>query len=340
MSWMNKKKFLRNGLIILHIIFASLGFYLYITSYNLSQKLLIQDTLNKQLLIAKSGSTSSQNLFTNVQNELTSFVFTFANIDENAVIDKTATRKVFTAYMQRTQLPINGIALYDETGKLVIIENRQDIRIGEGQDFSKTEFIQWSQKPLNKDKTFISSPYIGTTGASVGKIIFIFAKPIYFGTRYRGTLSIRILINDFGNAYIKPLTSGSDETSFIINKTGILLAGNSNLLNQNLFSYAKKNHWIGYNNFINVLKSSFKSNAIQTQFNFQYPNDKPQTYLVGISKIDVPDTDNDLYLAVLTPRNVSLSLLNPVRGYGLLWLGLGLLITIAGSIIVLLLQSY
>jgi len=337
---MDKKKFLRNGLIFLHIIFAFVGFYLYIANYRLSQKLLTQDVLDKQLLLAKSGSSSVQNLFANVQSELASFVFTFAKTDENAKIDKETTRKAFIEYMQRAQLPINGIALYDETGKLAIIENRHDIRIGEGQDFSNTAFFQWSKNPLNKDKTFISTPYIGTTGASVGKIIFILAKPIYFGTKYKGTLSIRILINDFGNAYITPLTSGKDQLSFIINKTGILLAGNNSLLNQNLFLYANKNHWSDYKNFIKLLKSSLKSNTMQAQGTFQYPKEKVKVYLIGISKIDVPNTDNDLYLVVLTPKNVALSPLSPLRGYGLVWLGLGLLITIVGSIIVLLLQSF
>jgi hypothetical protein len=337
---MHKKKILRNGLILLHIVFALVGFIVYISNYQLSEQLLIQDTLNKQLLLAKAGSSSVQNLFNNTQNELSSFVFTFAKINETSSIDKEETRKNFIQYMQRAPLPVNGIALYDETGKLSIIENRYDIRIGEGQDFSKTAFIQWSKNPLNREKVFISSPYIGTTGASVGKIIFIIAKPVYFGDAYKGTLALRLLVNDFGKAYVTPLTSGTDELSFVVSKTGILLAGNNTLLNKNLFLYAQTHHWRNYKDFINILHSALQVTTMQSLWTFQYPGQTAQKFIVGISKIDIPNTDNDLYMIVATPQNKALSPLSPVRGYGLVWLGFGLFVSIAGSIIILLLQSF
>lgn len=334
-----KRSYLRNGLIFLHIVFAILGFYIYIFNYRLSENLLIQKTLSKQAILAKSGSLSVENLLKNVQSELTSFVFTFAKINDSASIDTGVTRKAFIAYMQRAQLPINGIALYDAQGKLSIIENRYDIRIGENQDFSKTAVILWSKNPANRDKTFISTPYIGTTGASIGKIILILAKPIYFGNTYKGTLAIRLLVNEFRNSFVTPLTADNAENSLIINSDGVVLAGNAPLLNQNIFTYAQKQKWNKYNDFISTLRMALQTNTTQATWTFQNPKEKPIVSLVGISRIDIPNSDKDLFMIVTTPQDSTIASLRPVRGYGLVWLGFGVIATIIGSALVFLLQS-
>ncbi len=337
-----KRSYFRNSLILLHIIFAIIGFYIYIFNYGLSENLLIQRTLAKQLILAKSGSLSVENLLKNVQSELSSFVFTFAKIDSSASIDKDTTRTAFISYMKRALPPVNGIALYDETGKLAIIENRYDIRIGENQDFSKTALILWSKKTSNRDKTFISTPYISTVGSSVGKIILVIAKPIYFGTSYKGTLAIRLLVNDFRNAFVAPLTVDSDENSLIINSSGVVLAGNTLLLNRNLFTYAQKQKWTQYNDFTNKLSLALKkeNNTTETTWTFQNPNEQPKVSLVGISKINIPDSDEDLYMIVTTSKDGVLTSLLPIRGYGLAWLGFGLFANIIGGAIILLLQSH
>ena len=145
-----KKKhlILKNVLIFLHILFAIVGLYAYLALYNFSENLLIQKTLNKQLILAKTGSLAVENLIKNVQSELSSFVFSFAKTDESDTIDKDTTRAAFASYMQRSQLPVSGIALFDENGTVAILENRSHIRLGEGEDFSHAEFIKWS-KNLN-----------------------------------------------------------------------------------------------------------------------------------------------------------------------------------------------
>ncbi|HEX8932003.1 MAG TPA: cache domain-containing protein [Patescibacteria group bacterium] len=332
-----KHSWFRNGLIISHIITALLGFFIFIVNYQISQNLLIQNTLNRQLTLAKSGSLSAENLLKSVQSDLASFIFTFAKIPDYSPIDKDATRLAFIAYIQKSELPTTGIALYDDTGKLSIIENRYDIRTGEGMDFSKTELILWAKNPLNKGKTFISSPYIATTGGSVGKIIMVIAEPLYFGNTYKGTLAIRLLVNDFRNAYISPLISGQDDSSFIINTNGIVLAGADKLVGQNIFNYAQTQKWNDYPTFTKSLQTALKQNNTQTTWTFQYPNEKAKDFIVGISKIDLPNTDKDLYLVVLRSKDTTISPLKPILGYGLVWVGLGLLTTIIGSIAVMLL---
>ena len=330
---------LKNGLIVLHIVSVIIGFAIFIASYQTAENLLVQQSLNKQMILAKAGSSSVENLVKNVQNQLSSFIFSFSDPNENHSINKKVTRAAFAAYMQRSQLPVNGIAMYDEEGKLSILENRGHIYTGENQNFSQTELIKWSKDPESKNKTYISTPYIGTTGASVGKIIIIIAKPIYFGSVYKGTLAVRLLVNDFRSDFITALVSDSDEDSFIVNSAGVLLAGNSALTNQNLFSYARKKKWSGSADFTKKLSTALKTNSFQTNWTFQNPGDKPKDSLVGISKIDIPNTDKDLFFAATSSRDKALASLKSLRGYGYAWLGFGVLTTTVGGLLVMFLKS-
>lgn len=334
-----KKTHLRNGLVLIHIVFALIGFYTFIFNYQLSANLLIQQTLNKQLILAKSGSTSVENLLKNIQGQLSSFIFTFTPISDTASIDISTTRKEFAAYMQNAQLPINGIALYNESGKITILANRQNIHIGEGEDFSQTSYIHWSKDPKNKGKTYISTPYIGTTGASIGKIILFVAQPVYFGNSYKGTLAIKLLVDDFRQAFISPLASNSDESSFIVDTNGILLAGDKALLNQNLFVYANKKKWKQYKDFIQKLNLALNAQQTQTAWTFQTPQGKTVLSNVGVSKIDIPNTDKDLYMVVTTAQSSSLVSLQPLRVYAFVWLGFGVITTILGGFIVIALSA-
>lgn len=331
--------FFKNSLIFLHIIFAAIGFYTFFLNYQLSENILIQKASNKQLILAKSGSISVENLLRNVQNQLESFIFSFTKVSDTETIDEKTTRDKFAAYMQRAQLPINGIALYNEQGKLVILENRQSIHSGENDDFSQTAFIQWAKNSINKNKTFVSTPYIGTTGASIGKVILVVAKPIYFGQTYKGTLAIRLLVGDFSKAFINPLSSDASEDSFVLTNTGVFVSGSSSLLNQNLYTYARSKKWSNYQDFIVKLQNALKTDTTQTTWTFKNPKDTTKSFIVGVSKIDIPDTDKDLYFVVMSSKNDVLIALKPLRTYGFVWMGFGLLTTVIGGLIVLTLRD-
>ena len=337
---MKKKSILlRNSLIIIHVLFAIVGLFTYLASYNISEKLLVQKTQSKQFVLAKAGSLAVDSLLKNVQLELSSFIFSFNKVEEKYAIDKDLTRAGFIAYMQRAQLPINGIALFDEQGKAAILENRYHIQSGEGEDFSKAGFIKWSKDPANKGKTFISTPLVGTIGASKDKIILIVAEPIYFGDNYKGTLVIRLLVDDFTKTFVTPLNLDSNEETFIINTNGVVIAGRNTLLNRNLFSYAKQRKWNQSDDFINKLNQAIKKGDAQTSWVFQQPQEQPKVMLIGISKIDIPDSDIDMYMIVTTPESGVIDLLSVLKRYGYFWLGFGVMTTIIGSLIVIKLEK-
>ncbi len=320
------KKFLnlKNGLILLHVLFAIIGLLIYRSNYKVSEELLTQRTLNKQIIIAKIGSQSVENLLKAMANQLSSFVFSFAKIDENLSFDKDAARAEFASYIERASLPITGIALYDEAGKLIIIENREHVYTGENLNFSDHDFIDWAKKAANKNKVFISDPYTAQSGSAVGKIIMVLAEPIYFGNRYKGTLAIRILVDNFRKAFIDPLVSETDENSFILDINGQVISGKNTFFDKTL-----------YNEFFNQLSGAIKNNKIQNSLMFTSKAEKSKILLAGVNRIDVPNTERDLYMVVVSSKDEITSSLTPLRKYGFIWLGFGVLTTIIGGFFVM-----
>ncbi len=65
------------------------------------------------------------------------------------------------------------------------------------------------------------------------------------------------------------------------------------------------------------------------------PGEKVRSFLVGMSKIDVPNTEKDLYIVVTSSQEDVASALTPLRFYGIAWLGFGILITSTGSALIL-----
>lgn len=323
----------------MHILFAIVGLYSYLSIYRITENLLIQKTLSKQLVLAKAGSSSVENLLKSVQSELNSFVFSFDKARETDVIDLSATRTEFINYMQRSQQPVNGIALFDENGKVSILENRLHIREGEGEDFSKAGFIKWSTDPKNKGKVFITTPLIGTIGSSKGKIIYNVVTPLYFGNKFKGTLAIRLRVEDFTKTFVTPLITDSSEDVFIVNTKSVVISGRDSLLNKNLFEFARREKWPNYKDYINKLTLALKTKETQVIWTSKLPSEKPKEMLVGISKIDIPNTDQDLYMKVATPKQGVLDSLGGLRNYGFFWLGFGVLTTILGSLIIIRLQT-
>ena len=336
---MKKRRLFKNSLIFLHILFAIVGLYTYLSAYRLAENLLIQRALNKQLVLAKAGSLAVEGLLKSVQSELKAFVFSFDKSSESDIIDKDSTRAEFINYMQRAQMPINGIALFDENDKVSILENRQHIREGEGEDFSKAQFIKWSKNPENRGKVFISTPLIGTVGSSKGRIIYNVVEPLYFGNKFKGTLAIRLRVEDFTKTFVTPLFSDSTEDVFIVNTKGVVIAGKDSMLNKNLFDFANSEKWDKYQDYLNKLTLALKKTEMTTTWTSKLPNEKPREMLVGISKIDIPETDQDLYMKVATPKEGVLDSLGGLRKYGYFWLGFGVLTTIIGSLLIIRLQA-
>ncbi len=327
-------------MIFTHIIFAIIGIYIFFYNYSLSESLLTQKTFSQQATLSRSGSNSIKNFFQNVENQLFSFGVSLEKTDESSSIDRTGVRLAFQSFFQKSIGPINELALYDETGKLLVIENRERITTGEGQDYSDRDFIIWSKNSLNNNKVFISSSYTAKAGASVGKNIIVFASPFYFGTRYKGTMTIRVLLDKFQSAFINPLNPGIDENAFIIDTDGYLRAGQDSLINKNLISYANEIRWKNYEDFLDKFQQSVRKDDVQTSWDFQNPKEKsPKTLLASVSRIDVPNTDKDLFLIITTPKDTVSSSISNLRYFGTAWLGFGLVTTILGSIVIIMLKE-
>lgn len=326
------------GILLLHILIGIITLYSFIFNLQLTESYLTANSLDKQSIVARSGARSVENFFNSVVNQLYSMVFSFDKVDENAVIDKNNTREEFSRYISQAKAPISGIALYDENGKLLIIENIRKITVGENEDFSDEVFVQWSKNAANRGKIFITRPFISRSGSSKGKTIMAVATPLYFGNKYRGTLAIRFLVEQFKGAFINPLTSDLEEDTQIVDSSGTIIAGDNRIINKNLVDYAKEERWDRSDDFVSKFSSLLQKQLSKTSWTFKYPGGMAKNYLVASSRIDVPNTDSDLYLIISTVSENSSKPISPIRSYGSIWAVLSIVFTLFGGVIYIIMR--
>ena len=319
------------GILLFHLILSVVGLLSYLSNFSNAEKYLLIYTSEKQQVTAKSATISIENYINSTRNQLRSLVFNFAKIDENTSVDLNVTRNEFVSFISANKGLVSEIAFYDDQGNLKILENAIHNKEGEGQNFNKTEFFLWSKDPKNANRIFISSPFTGKIGSSKNKVLMIIATPVYFGSRFKGTVSIRFLLQDFSNAYIYPLSTNLFDSALIVNSDGQIIAGNTYFVNKNLISYAKSKNWKQSKAFIKTFQNILKKDKADVTWVFQYPKDVPRTYLVSSSKIDIPNTDRDLYLIVSSARSEALKPVSNLRYYGSLGIWVSLAITFIGG---------
>ncbi len=319
------------GILIFHLVLSIIGAYNYLYNFNIAEKYLLIYTSDKQQVTAKSASHSIENYINSTINQLHSLVFSFTEIDENSRVDTDLTRKEFATYIKENKGPISEIAFYNEKGDLKILENAAHNKEGESHNFSQSEFFLWSKDPKNTNKVYISTPFTGKIGTSKDKVIMIIASPVYFGSQFKGTVSIRFFLQDFSNSFVYPLSTKLYENALIVNSDGLVITGNSYFVNKNLIDYAKNKNWKQSKAFINTFKGVLKKDRSDVTWVFQYPKDVPRNYLVSSSKIDIPNTDRDLYLIISSSRNEALKPISTLRYYGSLGIWASMAITFIGG---------
>ncbi len=307
----------------LQILFSIFGLYNYFFNFNLSKDFLIKQSQETQLTVTRAGTKSVEVFMKSIINQL--LILERNNVIDS--LDKEKTRQAFQQFVDNTDELVADIARYDKEGKLVVIENKRRIYTGEKEDYSDRDFIQWSKTQAEENQILITPPYIARAGAARGKAIIVVATPSYFNHEYTGTIAIRFALNEFKKSFIDPLGTADEET-MIIDSSGRILVGRSSLGNQNLLDYAKKTKWNGSKDFIDKFKQMLNSYEGRDIWKFQYPGENPKSFLATYNKINIPNTDNDLYLIVTRNEPNITSSINPFYAYGTYWLGGGILLSV------------
>ncbi|GEM_PF-2413361 len=320
------------ALLGIQLLFSLFGFYNYFFNYNLSRASLTQQFQDNELLLAKSGAKSIEVFMKNTINQL----IIFESNDIFETFDDEKIRTLFRQFINNAEVPLIDIARYDKAGKLSIIENRKRIYVGEHEDFSDRDFIQWSKNPVNENKFYITAPYIARAGEAKGRTIMVIAIPSYFHHIHQGTITMRVGIDEFKKYFLDPL-GGNNEDIFILDADRNVVLGKKTLLNQNLIEYAKKTKWVGWQDFVDKLNESVNQTTGIATWNVQYPSERTRETLAAYSKIDLPSTDRDLTLFVTTVKPNIYTSLTPFFSYGTIWLGGSIIMTfIIGAILTLL----
>lgn len=309
------------AILALQVAFSLLGLYNFFFNFNLSKDFLLKQSLEAQIVLTRSGARSIE---TYMRNSINQLLF----LEKNDILDSPdyeKIRPVFRQFADNSDNSIADIARYDANGKLVIIENKQRIYFGEKEDFSDKNFIKWSKTAL-ENQIFITPTYIAQAGSAKGKAIIVVATPSYFSHKYSGTITIRFILNEFKKIFIDPL-GNVDEETMVIDSGGKLLIGKESLINQNLLKYGQKTNWKNSKDFVNKFKRIFSSNEGKETWFFQYPGESPKELLITYSKIDIPNTDKDLYLIITRNKPNVTSPIRPFFAYGTYWLGGGILLS-------------
>lgn len=315
------------GILLIQTILSIWGLVNFLNDFKQTQTNLTQDTFAKQDIIVRAGALALEHFIYSIQDQLDLFVFSFAKTTPSSPIDLAGTQKEFFNFINRSAPPIAEIALYDENGKLIILENRQQNFTGVNEHFSDQDFIRWSKDPNSKGLTYITSPYISKAGWIKGSSIIAIATPLYFGNRFKGTVAIRILAKEFQSTFIETLSPLIEDSSFISDKEGTVISGDNRILALNLIDYAKASRWPGYEDFIQKYNQTLSSDRQNITWAFKYPLQNQDTYLVSSAKIDIPNTDKDLYLIVATSQKKFEQSVAPIKYYTSFWIWLIIIIT-------------
>ncbi len=322
------------AILCFHVAFGIFGIYNYFANYTLSTHLLVQQSQDREYVLERSGANSIEYFIKNIQQQL----LILAKNESVSSIQVSAMEPILKNFVDNALSPVSGIARYNQSGKLIAIENRQRIKTGQNEDYSDYEFIQWSKDPENRSKIFISYPYVARAGASKGKIILVIATPCYNSNTYTGTLAVRFTLEEFQKTFLDPIITKEDSV-FIVDGKGIVVTGNKALLNKNLFDYAKAQQWTGWQDFVKKFTLVIHSDEYKSSWSFKNPGQKTKEFLIASNRIDVTHAQRDLFLVVLIPADSINRSLDPLHWYGSFWLGASILFTISAGILFLSVQK-
>lgn len=318
---MIKKSFwiLQIALLILNVVLAYNFYRVFSGNLEQSSSLLSSQVKFRELLIARASAKSTEKLFQNLESQL---LFQ-SQLNRDDFLKK---------YLASLDPAVRQIALFDNQGKLRLLADRK-IENKTNVASLSAEAVSWSQAPTNKNRIYISSPFPIYLASFQGDKTIFMATPIYESS-HSGTLAYIVSLSDLQNNFINPLGQPQYEQSIILDSRGVVVAGDANLINKNLFSYAREEKWSNYRDFLNKLHAVITKPEFQTTWTFKTNPKTVRNFLVSSNKIDVPNTDRDLYLVIIYPQSNLARVLEPLSSFGSRWLAPGLAIAlISGTLL-------
>lgn len=238
--------------LIFLVIVSSAAMFLYYENYEVSEKLVVEQVMNQQLVLSRAAATSIEWFFKSLEFEIEEM----NKMPALQSHDLAASQNVFSTFIQKYQSqPFLVIALYDEYAKVLLVENKLGIKSAVGQYFPDREYYKWAKDPNNRGKVQISDPFVSRAGMTNGKMVVTLATPLYNKEQFKGLILIISDLEGFTGEFVDPLRVNGFNQAFIVDHSNTIVGSeiNSKLIGRNLKSIASSSGWINSKEFISIL---------------------------------------------------------------------------------------
>lgn len=232
-----RASFILVGLIVLSVTAACA---LYIKSVRTTEKVLVEQMLHREQVVARSGAKSFENFLTYLGFQLSTYSSRSAIVNVNSSTQASLDELVATW----SGTPMVGVALTDANGVTLLNSNTENIR-SIGVDLSDRDYFIELKNDPSPGKIAFGDPTISALGISKGQYIVPVAAAVVDGQgRFKGVLASSMLLSEAAKLYLEPLKISPETRIYLISGSGkILSAPNPTLSGQNYFEYLEKRNY-------------------------------------------------------------------------------------------------
>lgn len=260
--------------LIFVLLVITVGLGLYILYQQGIEKIIIEETQKRQELAAKSGSLYIETVIEDIAFNLkqSSLIPDIYNHNPNGhkLLDQVIS--------EIKENSVRGLGIIDKNGIMLHVSNRKNTNV-EKTDVSDRAYFIWAKNPINKDRYFVSNPFISKAGITKDEPVIAVSFPIYAQNKFNGTLIGVISLQDF---------SSNTLSNYSVYKTGDVCITNTNGEIIASTDPKKKDH---------VLPTELISENKET---ITYLEEGSEDQIITIQKLKI--ADSDYFLIVSNPK--------------------------------------
>ena len=279
-------------LALLTAFLVVLAVALFYWTTNVNEAVLIEQTLHREQVIARSGALSIESFLKLVSKSLLQTAYFISEADQPS-------EDILSDFVSGwADTPVTGTVLTDEDGVVQININKIS-KPEVGTLLANRPYFIWA-KEAARGKVYVSEPIVSRLGASKGQSIITISTPIVQNAGFRGVLVVSVLLKDLTSDYLDPLK--------ISERTQVnLLDSDGNFLH---FNYLSGVNFPASERLVSLLKERLKS-AKEGKVNVTYPDidGTLRRYLVAYAPINY--ANKDWLLAISTPVDDAMAFYRP-----------------------------
>ena len=297
---------------LVHLVFVALVLSFAVAWYTysgiLSNDALVEQTLHRQQVVARSGAIMLQDFIRTLQRSESNFINETTNLDD---VDHMETRLLhYLAEFANTPVAAAGI-LNTEGVEIVSVDRGGGIF--RGTDYSDRKHVAWA-KAAKPGEFYLSSPTVSKHGAEMGKYIGIISTPIFIQDEYVGVFSMTFSITKLTKTYLDPLKLTESSRVYLLSNDGVVVYSPiEKLIGANYFDVMATQNFEGKEGMVTNMHNALSASG-EGKFTGFLINEETRlltNYLIAYSPIYFND-QKIWTLGISSPENVALDFVGPL----------------------------